>query len=37
MISILWKTAIGRELLWAACGMLVVGGLIIRAIVNVDV
>jgi tight adherence protein B len=37
MMSILWKTDIGRKLLWAACGMLCVGGLIIRHIVNMDV
>lgn len=37
MMSILWKTNIGRKLLWTACGMLFVGGLIIRQIVNMDV
>jgi tight adherence protein B len=37
MISILWKSAIGIKLLWAAGIMLVIGGLIIRHIVNMDV
>jgi tight adherence protein B len=37
MISILWKTPTGLHLLYAAIAMLVVGGLIIRQIVNVDV
>jgi tight adherence protein B len=37
MISILWKTPVGLHLLYAAIAMLVVGGLIIRQIVNMDV
>jgi tight adherence protein B len=37
MMSILWKTQIGVKLLWIAGGMVVVGGLIIRKIVNLDV
>ena len=37
MMSILWKTPIGVKLLWAAAGGIVVGGLIIRKIVNMDV
>jgi tight adherence protein B len=37
MMSILWRTAIGVKLLWIASGMVVVGGLIIRNIVNLDV
>jgi tight adherence protein B len=37
MMSLLWKRDIGIKLLWAACGMIVVGGLIIRKIVNMDV
>ncbi|MDR3750933.1 MAG: type II secretion system F family protein [Terracidiphilus sp.] len=37
MMSILWKTQIGIKLLWAASGMIVIGGLIIRKIVNMDV
>jgi tight adherence protein B len=37
MMSILWTTAIGVKLLWAAgCG-IIVGGLIIHKIVNMDV
>jgi len=37
MMSILWTRAIGIKLLWTACGMTAVGGLIIRHIVNMDV
>lgn len=37
MMSILWTTAIGVKLMWAAAGMIVVGGLIIRKIVNMEV
>ena len=37
MMSVLWKTPLGIKLLWASSGMLVVGGLIIRQIVNMDV
>jgi tight adherence protein B len=37
MMSILWKRDIGREMLWFAGGMIVVGGLVIRHIVNMDV
>jgi tight adherence protein B len=37
MMSILWRTPIGVKLLWIASGMVVVGGLIIRNIVNLDV
>ena len=37
MMSILWKTPIGVKLLWVSGSMIVVGGLIIRKIVNVDV
>ena len=37
MMSILWKRDIGIKLLWAAAGMTVVGGLIIRHIVNMEV
>jgi len=37
MMSVLWTTAIGVKLLWGAAGMLVLGGLIIRKIVNMDV
>jgi tight adherence protein B len=36
-MSVLWTTPIGVKLLWTAFGMLVVGGLIIRHIVNMDV
>lgn len=36
-MSLLWKTAIGVKLLYAAGGMIFVGGLIIRKIVNMDV
>jgi tight adherence protein B len=37
MMSLLWKTPIGVKLLWIASGMIVVGGFIIRQIVNMDV
>jgi tight adherence protein B len=37
MMSILWKTEIGVKLLWVSGCMIVVGGLIIRKIVNVDI
>ena len=37
MMSILWKRDIGIKLLWAASAMIIVGGLIIRKIVNMDV
>jgi len=33
----LWTRAIGIKLLWAASIMIVVGGLIIRKIVNLDI
>jgi len=33
----LWTTAIGVKLLWTAFGLLVLGGLVIRKIVNLDV
>lgn len=36
-MSLLWKRAIGVKLLYAAAGMVVVGGLIIRKIVNMEV
>jgi tight adherence protein B len=37
MMSLLWTREIGIKLLYAAGGMIVVGGLIIRKIVNMDV
>jgi tight adherence protein B len=37
MISILWKTPIGVKLLWVSGCMIVIGGFIIRHIVNMDV
>jgi tight adherence protein B len=36
-MSLLWTRAIGVKLLYAAAGMTIVGGLIIRKIVNMDV
>jgi len=36
-MSLLWKREIGVKLLYAASGMIVVGGLVIRKIVNMDV
>jgi tight adherence protein B len=37
MMSLLWKNPLGVKMLWVSFGMLVVGGLIIRHIVNMDV
>jgi tight adherence protein B len=37
MMSLLWTRDIGIKLLWAASAMIIVGGLIIRKIVNMDV
>jgi tight adherence protein B len=37
MMSLLWKREIGVKLLYAASAMIVVGGLIIRKIVNMDI
>ena len=36
-MSLLWKREIGVKLLYAAAGMTVVGGLLIRKIVNIDI
>jgi tight adherence protein B len=37
MMSLLWKREIGVKLLYAASAMIVIGGLIIRKIVNMDI
>ena len=37
MMSVLWTRQIGIDLLWTSAGMTVVGGLIIRKIVNMEV
>ena len=37
MMSLLWTRPLGRMLMWTGGGMIVVGGLIIRQIVNMDV
>ncbi|MGA3047609.1 MAG: type II secretion system F family protein [Terracidiphilus sp.] len=37
MMSLLWTRPLGIKLIWTACGMIVLGGLIIRQIVNMDV
>jgi tight adherence protein B len=37
LMSLLWKRDIGIKLLYAASAMIVIGGLIIRNIVNLDV
>lgn len=37
MISILWKRDIGIDLMWAAAGLIVVGGFVIWRIVDIDV
>jgi len=36
-MSLLWTTAVGVKLLWTSFVMLIIGGLIIRKIVNMDV
>jgi tight adherence protein B len=37
LMSMLWKKELGIKLMYAAAGMIVIGGLIIRKIVNMDV
>ncbi len=37
MMSLLWTRELGIKLLYTAAGMIIVGGLIIRKIVNMDV
>jgi tight adherence protein B len=37
MMSVLWTRDIGIKLLWASAGMTVIGGMIIRKIVNMEV
>jgi tight adherence protein B len=37
MMSLLWTDPIGIKMLWGAFAMLVVGGLVIRNIINMDV
>jgi Flp pilus assembly protein TadB len=37
MMSLLWKREIGIKLLYTASAMIVVGGLIVRKIVNLDI
>jgi tight adherence protein B len=37
MMSLLWTRPIGVKLIWTAIGMIIVGGFIIRQIVNMDV
>jgi len=37
MMSVLWKNPLGIKMLWSAGIMIVIGGLIIRKIVNMDV
>jgi tight adherence protein B len=37
MMSVLWTNPLGIKMLWSAGIMIVVGGLIIRHIVNMDV
>jgi tight adherence protein B len=37
MMSLLWRNPTGIKMLWASFGMLVIGGLIVRHIVNMDV
>jgi Flp pilus assembly protein TadB len=37
LMSNLWKKEIGLKLLYTAAGMIFIGGMIIRKIVNMDV
>jgi tight adherence protein B len=37
MMSVLWKNPLGIKLLWTASIMIIIGGLVIRNIVNMDV
>lgn len=37
MMSILWHRKLGIEMLWSAAGLIVLGGLVINKIVNIDV
>jgi tight adherence protein B len=37
MMSVLWKNPTGVKMLWIASGMIVVGGIVINHIVNMDV
>jgi tight adherence protein B len=37
MMSILWHREIGIKLMWAAAGMVVLGGIVIQRIVDIDV
>jgi tight adherence protein B len=37
MISILWHRDIGIKLLWAAVGLILIGGFVIHKIVDIDV
>jgi tight adherence protein B len=37
MMSVLWKNPTGVKMLWIAAGMIVVGGIVINHIVNMDV
>lgn len=37
MMSVLWHKPVGIKLIWAAVGMTLLGGLVIRNIVNLDV
>lgn len=37
MTSLLWRTELGLKMLWGACILMVLGGLAIRHIVNMDV
>jgi len=37
MISILWHRKIGIEMMWGAFGLIVLGGIVIQKIVDIDV
>jgi tight adherence protein B len=37
MMSVLWHKPLGIKLIWGAIGMTILGGLVIRNIVNLDI
>jgi Flp pilus assembly protein TadB len=37
LMSVLWHKPMGIKLIWAAIGLTIVGGLVIRQIVNLDI
>jgi tight adherence protein B len=37
LMSVLWHKQLGIKLIWAAVGLTILGGLVIRQIVNLDI